>query len=127
MTRRLAGQVVTTSSEPRPPAAAHHDVESVLRLEPRGDLDYDTSPEFLREAAAALAGRGTANVLAVDCRDLGFVDSVGLSALLEIHRDAALANVAVTFTHIGPRLEKLLRITGTYTHLTGATAQKNTS
>nr|WP_272920568.1 STAS domain-containing protein [Streptomyces sp. SID8367] len=85
----------------------------------RGELDYASSPELLDQAAEALHHRGESTDMAVDCQELTFIDSVGLSALLEIHRDAAAVGVAVHVTGVGPRLEKILRTTGTYTHLTG--------
>ncbi|RAJ39977.1 anti-anti-sigma factor [Kitasatospora sp. SolWspMP-SS2h] len=118
---------MTTSSNHRTPATAHHADGGHIHLSLREDLDYSTSQDLLREAAAALADRGPADTLVIDCRSLDFIDSVGLSALLEIHRDAASAAVTMHLAHIGPILEKLLRLTGTYTHLTSAATRENTS
>ncbi|MEV1048722.1 STAS domain-containing protein [Streptomyces sp. NPDC049916] len=118
---------MTTSSDPRTPAAARRHDDNRLRLELRGELDHYTSPQLLGEAVAALAERGRAQTLSIDCHGLTFIDSVGLSALLEIHRDAARADVTAHLTNVGPQLERLLHLTGTYTHLTGAAEQESTS
>ncbi|MEU8096421.1 STAS domain-containing protein [Streptomyces rubiginosohelvolus] len=110
---------MTTSSDPRTPAPAHRYEADHLHLSLLGDLDRDTSHEVLSTAAAVLANRGRTQNLSIDCHRLDFVDSLGLAALLEIHRDAALLGVAVRLTRTRARLERLLHLTGTYTHLTG--------
>ncbi|MFJ9622907.1 STAS domain-containing protein [Streptomyces sp. NPDC101181] len=109
---------MTTPSDPRRPAAENHGGTSGSTLALIGDLDYATSGDLLTRAAHALAAADGAHGLAVDCHRLAFIDSVGLSSLLQIRQDGAARGIAVRLVRIGPRLRRLLELTGTYDHLT---------
>ncbi|MER5888630.1 STAS domain-containing protein [Streptomyces sp. NPDC001941] len=96
-----------------------HSRQAVL-LTLHGDLDHDSGEHLLAVADRALSEReGTATVLRLDCRELGAVDSMGLSALLHVHRRAAQDGLFLQLEGIPERLERLLRLTGTYEHFTG--------
>ncbi|WP_167536453.1 STAS domain-containing protein [Streptomyces ficellus] len=97
-----------------PPPAGPHTVHLALT----GDLDYDAYGEFLQQARAALEGRSDVTDLRLDCREAGLVDSMGLSALLQIHRSAEENGIRFHLDHIGPALRRLMELTGTYEHLT---------
>ncbi|MER7956905.1 STAS domain-containing protein [Streptomyces sp. NPDC096030] len=83
-----------------------------------GDLGYENSEEVLELVGEALRSREDARTLRLDCRRLDMVDSTGLSALLQIHRWTQRDGVDLYLDHPGPVLERVLRITGTYEHLT---------
>ncbi|MGW7051064.1 STAS domain-containing protein [Streptomyces sp. NPDC054887] len=83
-----------------------------------GDLDYDTCGELLLQVRAALHDCEEAENLRMDCQELGVVDSMGLSTLLQIHRSACGKGISFHLLNIGPALERLLRLTGTFDHLT---------
>ncbi|MFI6520596.1 STAS domain-containing protein [Spirillospora sp. NPDC050679] len=85
-----------------------------------GDLDYGTGDEVLQTARLALRGHEGVRELRLDCRELGMVDSTGLSVLLQVHRDASEDGVGFHLDDMGPLLERLLHLTGTYEHLTTA-------
>ncbi|MFF9865565.1 STAS domain-containing protein [Streptomyces sp. NPDC013953] len=95
------------------PAGPH-----TVRLALTGDLDYDTSGELLDQVHLALRDRADVDDLRLDCRKLGTVDSTGLSALLQIHRSAGRDGIGFHLDNIGPALQRLLDLTGTYEYLT---------
>ncbi|MFJ4281522.1 STAS domain-containing protein [Streptomyces massasporeus] len=89
-----------------------------VRLALTGDLDYDTCGELLLRVRTALDGSREITDLHLDCRELGLVDSMGLSTLLEIHRSVGRGGVAFHLEGVGPALRRLLELTGTYEYLT---------
>ncbi|SDC51410.1 STAS domain-containing protein [Streptomyces prasinopilosus] len=89
-----------------------------VRLALVGDLDHEIGDEVLHQVLRALHGGEDVRDLRLDCRDLGAVDSAGLAVLLQIHRRASGDGTGFHLDHVGPRLERLLRITGTYEYLT---------
>ncbi|MGW4410534.1 STAS domain-containing protein [Nonomuraea sp. NPDC004702] len=93
----------------------------VLRVAVTGDLDYNTARELLTTALAALADGGLTD-LHLDFDGLHFCDSSGLSALLMIHQHAVTAGTRLHLEQRPRVLERLLDVSGTYEHLTGAPA-----
>ena len=89
-----------------------------VRLALTGDLDYDTCGELLQRVRTALDEGAGADELRLDCGELGTVDSMGLSTLLQIHRSACRDGIAFHLDDIGPALRRLLELTGTYEYLT---------
>ncbi|MFG3250813.1 STAS domain-containing protein [Streptomyces sp. NPDC048187] len=85
-----------------------------------GDLDYDTCEDLLDRVRLALREHEKAEQLRLDCRELGTVDSMGLSTLLQIHRTAVQDGIGFHLDNIGPGLRRLLELTGTYEHLHAA-------
>ncbi|MET8114870.1 STAS domain-containing protein [Streptomyces prasinus] len=83
-----------------------------------GDLDHEVGDEVLHQVLHALRGGEDVRDLRLDCQDLGAVDSAGLAVLLQIHRHTSADGTGFHLDHVGPRLERLLRITGTYEYLT---------
>lgn len=55
--------------------------------------------------------------LVLDCRDLDFIDSQGLSMLLQIHRACRAAGAALSLRDPSPFLRDLLRLTRIDTYL----------
>lgn len=85
----------------------------------RGDLDYDSSDALTEAVDTALHGASGVHELRLDCAEVSYCDSYGLSSLLLVRRRTAAAGVTLHLDHRGPALERLLRITNTLDHLTG--------
>ncbi|MFE3718562.1 STAS domain-containing protein [Streptomyces cyaneofuscatus] len=83
-----------------------------VRLRLTGDLDYDTSHELVVRAGDWLAVRPDLRDLRLGCAELRLCDSMGVSALLQIHRDAAAQGVALHVEDAPPFLDRIMRITG---------------
>ncbi|MET8216461.1 STAS domain-containing protein [Streptomyces hirsutus] len=83
-----------------------------------GDLDYEVGDEVLHQVLHALRGGEDVRDLRLDCQGLGTVDSAGLAVLLQIHRHTSEDGTGFHLDNMGPRLERLLHITGTYEYLT---------
>ncbi|MCK2216490.1 STAS domain-containing protein [Actinomadura sp. ATCC 31491] len=92
-----------------------------LRVAVDGDLDFTTAEDLLTTAVAALDG-GRLTDLHLDCGGLRICDSSGLAALLMIHRHATAAGTRLHLERRPPVLERMLHVSGTYEHLTGAPA-----
>ena len=75
-----------------------------------GELDAATGPS-LSDAVAALTGDGLAEVV-IDLDHVTFVDSKGLSALLESHRAATARAITLKVVNLQPSVQRLFRITG---------------
>ncbi|MYR94717.1 MULTISPECIES: STAS domain-containing protein [unclassified Streptomyces] len=83
-----------------------------VRLRLAGDLDYDTSHELVVRAEDWLAVRPELRELRLGCAELGLCDSMGVSALLQIHRDAAAQGASLHVEDAPPFLDRIMRITG---------------
>ncbi|MFE1377485.1 STAS domain-containing protein [Streptomyces sp. NPDC058740] len=85
-----------------------------------GDLAWDSAEELLDATRAHLDPETAAPTrLRVDCAGLTLCDSMGLSALLALHRLATTAGVPLHLDRRPPFLDRLLLLTGTHEHLTG--------
>ncbi|MFB8104508.1 MULTISPECIES: STAS domain-containing protein [Streptomyces] len=109
------------TTTPRPDTAAETTAagENRLHIPLHGDLDHENADTLVRDVTARLAARPGASDLRLDCAGLGHIDSMGLSALLMIHRHARAARVRLHLDDRPAHLERLLRLTGTLDHLTG--------
>ncbi|MFE0037525.1 STAS domain-containing protein [Streptomyces sp. NPDC059015] len=92
--------------------------EVCLRI--HGDLDWDSADDLTEAARLCLEVGRTPRLLRLDCGKVTQCDSMGLAALLMIHRLAAAAGTALRLDHRPEALERLLELTGTLDHLTGA-------
>ncbi|MEU5370564.1 STAS domain-containing protein [Streptomyces sp. NPDC005951] len=96
------------------------DLQDGVRIEIRGDLDYLSADVLMEEATAQLADRSTLTDLHLGCADLHAVDSMGLSALLLIHRRITAAGVRLHLDDRPAKLDRLLSLTGTLEFLASA-------
>ena len=74
-----------------------------------GDLDLATVEQFLtvtRRSSVACSS------LEVDFQGLSFVDSTGLSALLQLRTETIARGLRLSLTNVGPSAHRLFRITG---------------
>jgi anti-anti-sigma factor len=78
-----------------------------VRLRARGELDMATAPVL----AAVLNDQQRRHVH-LDMSEVRFCDSAGLTALVEAHRDLLSRQGSLTLVGAGPRIQRLLRITG---------------
>ncbi|NUV41111.1 STAS domain-containing protein [Streptomyces sp. KAI-26] len=95
-----------------------------VRLRLTGDLDYDTSSELVARAMEQLAARPGLDELYLDCAGLEMCDSMGVSALLQVHRDTAARRVRLHVEEAPPFLDRIMRITG-IDHLFARQEQKD--
>jgi anti-anti-sigma factor len=82
--------------------------EPVPRLVLGGELDLATAHE-LPEAAAAAAGRGG---LVIDLRQLRFIDSTGLRALILVHRECEAGGRRLRLIPGPEAVQRLFELTG---------------
>ena len=81
-----------------------------VRVAVRGELDVASGPT-LSDAVSALTRDGLAGVV-IDLDAVTFVDSKGLSALLESYREATERDMTLRVVNLQPAVAKLFRITG---------------
>ncbi|MBV9950580.1 MAG: STAS domain-containing protein [Acidimicrobiia bacterium] len=81
-----------------------------------GEVDAVASPELRATVLGALDG-GVTNIT-FDCAELTFIDSAGLSVLVEAHQQAQLRWGHVTIKTPSTTLLRLLEITGLDQELT---------
>ncbi|WP_017240727.1 STAS domain-containing protein [Streptomyces sp. SS] len=93
--------------------------DGILYVTLAGDLAWDSADELLDAARAHFDPATAPADLRVDCAGLTLCDSMGLSALLALHRLAEAAGVPLHLDRRPPFLDRLLLLTGTYEHLTG--------
>lgn len=83
-----------------------------------GELDYDTSDDLLRAVVEQLTEPCGFRDVRLDFRDLRYIDSTGLSALLMIHRRTSSAGALLHLDHRPDFLERMLTMTDVLDHLT---------
>ncbi|MFC6094480.1 STAS domain-containing protein [Saccharothrix lopnurensis] len=88
-----------------------------------GDITYD-SGDRLPAAVAELLAAHPVRHLHLDLTDLGFCDSSGLGALLTVLRATTAVGAELHLDNRPPSLDRLLRRTRTYDHLTRAARQE---
>jgi len=75
-----------------------------------GEVDTIHAPK-LREEAERLLGDG-AHSLVIDCRDIEFIDSAGLQAMVQSYKAAQAKGGTVTVRDPSAFTRKLLRLSG---------------
>ncbi len=95
----------------RPPAFKIFTEEDggTIRVALEGELDLATAPELEQELARIRAIEGVERIV-VDLRNLAFLDSTGLEAIVKLHRSGTDAGVEVAVVR-GPRaVERLFAV-----------------
>ncbi|MEU1534150.1 STAS domain-containing protein [Streptomyces fagopyri] len=77
-----------------------------------GELDYDTCDQLLQRTDAFLTAHPELRDLRLDCTELRFCDSMGISTLLMIHRKTTEQNIRLHLDSPPPFLERILNTTG---------------
>lgn len=88
------------------------------RLVLTGDLDYVQADQMTHVLRAGLADHPELRDVHIDCSGIVFCDSYGLSALIMAHRAVTSAGARLHLDGMRPRLEHVLRVTGTFEYLT---------
>jgi anti-sigma B factor antagonist len=83
---------------------AHHDQADVLSVV--GDVDLASAPRLISCAADVL--RQGVRTLVLDLREVGFMDSAGLAALLNVLRRSSAADTEVILADLQPQVSRLL-------------------
>jgi anti-anti-sigma factor len=81
-----------------------------------GDLDYQTTDDFVAVASQLLAQQHTVRDLHLDFSELAFLNSAALSGLLILYRRTSQAGVALHLDHRPPFLDRVLQVTGLFDH-----------
>ncbi|TXS52403.1 STAS domain-containing protein [Streptomyces sp. t39] len=92
-----------------------------LRL--AGELDWESAGDLVEAARAQLTRPPGPRTVHLDCAHLALCDSTGLSALLMVHRDVTAAGGLLRLDNRPAFLDRMLALTGTLDHLTGAAPQ----
>ncbi|WP_370963630.1 STAS domain-containing protein [Amycolatopsis sp. cg9] len=87
-----------------------------------GDLEFATAGLLLNLVTDRLADHPGVREVRLDCGEIGFCDSSGLSELLKVHRAVAGTGRRLRLDNRTPALDRLLVLTGTAKYLTGETA-----
>jgi anti-anti-sigma factor len=85
-------------------------------LQIAGDLDYETTDDFVEVASGLLAQRHDLCELHLDFSEMTFLDSAALSGLLLVHRRTSQAGVELRLDHRPQFLDRVLQVTGLFTH-----------
>jgi anti-anti-sigma factor len=83
----------------------------VVEIIPHGEIDLETAPE-MRGAIDAAFSADQPTVIRVDLRDVAFVDSVGISALVGGYHTAKVRGAHMTVTEPSEFVYKQLYISG---------------
>jgi anti-anti-sigma factor len=108
----MIGALTCTWTSPRP------DTAHVVIV---GELEFATAALLPRLVDDRLAAAPGVRDVRLDCDGIGFCDSSGLSALLRVHTVVTGAGRRLHLDNRRPALDRLLALTGTFTHLTGET------
>ncbi|MFJ3614977.1 STAS domain-containing protein [Streptomyces hydrogenans] len=95
--------------------------DGTLRVGLAGDLAWDSADELLDAVRTRLDRTPGPADVRLDCARMTLCDSMGLSALLALHRLVSTAGGRLHLEHRPAFLDRLLLLTGTYEHLTGRT------
>lgn len=90
----------------------------VLTIDVVGDLDYETSDELLATVVDHVTPDTPLRRLRLDFGRLTWIDSLGLSTLLMVHRHTSAAGIALELHDRPDFLERMLDLTGTLDHFT---------
>jgi anti-anti-sigma factor len=83
---------------------AHNDQADVLSV--IGDVDLASAPRLVTCASDVL--RRGATTLVLDLREVAFMDSAGLAALLNVLRRASAADTELILAEVQPQVSRLL-------------------
>jgi anti-anti-sigma factor len=92
------------------------------RLAIAGELEYATAAALPQLVADRLRDAPDVHEVRLDCAEITFCDSSGLSALLRVHHAVTGTGRRLHLDNRRPSLDRLLTLTGTLAHLTGEAA-----
>jgi anti-anti-sigma factor len=77
-----------------------------------GAVDLETAPALRAELGELISAAGPGTELTVDLGEISLLDSSGLSALVDAHRQAAAKEARLTLTGLPHHVARMLTITG---------------
>ncbi|HHV38153.1 MAG TPA: STAS domain-containing protein [Tepidimicrobium sp.] len=83
--------------------------KNIWNIWPKGDIDIYTSPDLKKELIGILKERKTS--LSMDFKDLDYIDSTGLGALISILKIIKEDDNNIYIKNIKPNIRKLFDIT----------------
>jgi anti-anti-sigma factor len=95
---------------------------ATARIAVVGELEFATARLLLQLVTDRLAEHPEVRDVRLDCAELAFCDSSGLSTLLLVHRAVTGAGSRLHLDNRPPALDRLLTRTGTTAYLTGDAA-----
>lgn len=86
-------------------------LDGEVEISPRGEIDVDTAHE-VREAVAAVMNGRRPTQINLNLRQVGFIDSVGISALVAGFQAAEVGGVKLVVTEPSRFVHRQLWVTG---------------
>ncbi|BFO17770.1 hypothetical protein SHKM778_41580 [Streptomyces sp. KM77-8] len=109
-----------TAPHPTGVHAAPDPETATLTVRVTGELDDACGAELIAVVAAHLTGPAAPSAVRLDFGGLAGIDPLGLAALLMVRRHCAAAGAVLRLDGRPPFLERRLRRTNVFDHLTGA-------
>ena len=91
-------------------STSSHD-DGVVQIQLRGEIDVDTAHE-VRETISAVLAKGRPSRMELNLRLVGFIDSVGISALVSGRQMAEVSGVKLVVTEPSRFVHRQLWVTG---------------
>jgi anti-sigma B factor antagonist len=86
-------------------------LDGSVEISPYGEIDVDTAHE-VREAINSAMNRGRLSQINLNLRQVSFIDSVGVSALVAGFQAAEVSGVKLVVTEPSRFVHRQLRVTG---------------
>jgi anti-anti-sigma factor len=90
---------------------ARTDAGGTVHLRPTGEIDGDNAHE-IREAVSGLLATGNPRAIKIDMVDVGFIDSMGIGALVHCYHAAAASGVRLIVCNPTAYVHRLLYVSG---------------
>lgn len=88
---------------------SHDVIDGVLVVAPVGEIDVATAPHLEKELTGQLDERPPAMIVRLDL--VTFLDSMGISVLVKVCKQAALQKVSLTLAAPSERVRKVFDVT----------------
>ncbi|GLY97714.1 STAS domain-containing protein [Actinoplanes sp. NBRC 103695] len=85
--------------------------DRAVEVAPAGEIDVENA-YLIKDAVAAAMAEGTPSRIELNMRDVTFIDSVGISALVSAHQVAGISGVKVVVTRPSRFAHRQLWVTG---------------
>jgi anti-sigma B factor antagonist len=92
-------------------ASASTDPSGDLLVVLRGDIDFTSSPSVLQVIRTAAAGSPSGDIR-VDLAEVTFMDSSGISVLVQLLNLADKRHATLRLEHVGPKVQDQLHMSG---------------
>lgn len=89
---------------------ANREVDGVSVVTPYGRIVFGEQSNALREKVKSLIGEGKKQIV-LDMKNIDYIDSSGLGALLSAHLSANTQGAAVRLCNLGRKFSKVLQLT----------------